>query len=192
MQAGCLVLAFGQALHVVKRVPMHLTAGPRFQSAPPGPAPSSLPTTTPTAPPRPAPPPARPKALLPVPPPGELPPRLAALWAATPGFSPRAWPSLFTVRALSGCTLLVLDGAAFADLLEEYPWVRFSHLGPFFSFPLSLFPPSLFPRSRRDFDAPRARRPECGAAGFYGRAAASLPCFGGEKPRPASRPARAM
>ncbi|KAI8472380.1 MAG: cyclic nucleotide-binding-like protein [Monoraphidium minutum] len=63
-------------------------------------------------------------ALLPVPPRDALPPHLGALWAATPDFSARSWPCLFTVRALSACSLVVLDGGAFAELLEEYPWAE--------------------------------------------------------------------
>ncbi|KAF8064640.1 FPS1 [Scenedesmus sp. PABB004] len=58
-------------------------------------------------------------ALLAVPALDDLPPRLRALWRRS-GFSGAYWPTLFTVRALSNCSLLVLDAAAFAELLREY------------------------------------------------------------------------
>lgn len=63
------------------------------------------------------------QALLPVPYVGELPPRLAALWSTSKSFSSRWWPTLFSVRALSNCSLVALEGNDFAALLEEYEWV---------------------------------------------------------------------
>ncbi|WIA11542.1 hypothetical protein OEZ85_011652 [Tetradesmus obliquus] len=63
-------------------------------------------------------------ALLPVPPPGQLPPRLGRLWRSTNSFSARFWPTLFSVRALSNCSLVVLDADKFSELLEEYDWAQ--------------------------------------------------------------------
>jgi hypothetical protein len=65
------------------------------------------------------------QALLPVPPLQQLPPHLAQLWSSTNSFSMRFWPTLFSVRALSNCSLVVLDADKFGELLKEYDWVGF-------------------------------------------------------------------
>jgi hypothetical protein len=64
------------------------------------------------------------QSLLPVPPLEQLPAHLAQLWGATNSFSLRFWPTLCSVRALSNCSLVVLDADKFAELLTEYDWVR--------------------------------------------------------------------
>jgi CRP-like cAMP-binding protein len=63
------------------------------------------------------------QALLPVPPFEQLPPHLQQLWGSTNSFSMRFWPTLCSVRALSNCSLVVLDADKFAELLKEYDWV---------------------------------------------------------------------
>jgi hypothetical protein len=63
------------------------------------------------------------QALLPVPPSNEQPAQLSELWANSKTFSKCYWPTLFAVRALSNCTILVLDADAFFTLLREYSWV---------------------------------------------------------------------
>jgi hypothetical protein len=69
------------------------------------------------------PPPPLLQALLPVPPMQELAPRLRALWSGGRSFSTACWPSLFAVKALSNCNLMVLSRTKFTELLVEYPWV---------------------------------------------------------------------
>lgn len=59
------------------------------------------------------------QSLLPVPNTDDLPPRLRDLWA-TSCFSGQYWPVLFSLRALSNCSLAVLDAQAFQDLAQEY------------------------------------------------------------------------
>lgn len=61
------------------------------------------------------------QALLPVPAQQDLPPRLAALWSRS--FSSACWMTLFEVRALSHCTLMVLDREAARQVVQEYGWV---------------------------------------------------------------------
>jgi CRP-like cAMP-binding protein len=58
-----------------------------------------------------------------VPPVEQLPAHLAQLWGSTNSFSMRFWPTLFSVRALSNCSLVVLDADKFGELLKEYDWV---------------------------------------------------------------------
>jgi hypothetical protein len=67
------------------------------------------------------------QALLPVPPFEQLPSHLQQLWGSTNSFSMRFWPTLCGVRALSNCSLVVLDANKFAELLEEYDWVSVAH-----------------------------------------------------------------
>eukprot|EP00775_Hariotina_reticulata_P005141 gene5141-5381_t len=70
-------------------------------------------------------------ALLPVPPSHQQPAQLSQLWSNSKTFSNCRWPTLFAVRALSNCTLLVLDADAFFALLREYSWAeqQFQELG---------------------------------------------------------------
>lgn len=63
------------------------------------------------------------QALLPVPPIQDLPPRLRALWSGGRSFSIACWPTLFLVKALSNCNLMVLSRSKFTELLKEYQWV---------------------------------------------------------------------
>lgn len=63
------------------------------------------------------------QALLPVPPSEQLPPRLRELWSGCRSFSARTWPTMFAVKALSNCNLMVLNRDSFMELLEEYTWV---------------------------------------------------------------------
>jgi CRP-like cAMP-binding protein len=63
------------------------------------------------------------QALLPVPAPLQLPSRLRSLWSGGRSFSSTCWPTLFAVKALSNCNLMVLSRDKFRELLQEYQWV---------------------------------------------------------------------
>jgi hypothetical protein len=63
------------------------------------------------------------QALLPVPSALQLPRRLHALWSGGRCFSSTCWPTMFAVKALSNCNLMVLSRDKFVELVKEYQWV---------------------------------------------------------------------
>lgn len=81
-------------------------------------------------------------ALLPVPAPLQLPSRLRSLWSGGRSFSSTCWPTLFAVKALSNCNLMVLSRDKFRDLLQEYQWAQdaFLDLGVDYAQTLSELP----------------------------------------------------